>query len=118
MIRFQLVDDHRDIHGVKRVCEVLGIQRSSYYKWRDSRQDRADLQAADDALVPQIADIHRVWDRTYGYRRITVELAADGPVNHKRVARLMRANNMSAFTCANRRSPRSRIRVPRSLLIG
>ncbi|WP_413336613.1 IS3 family transposase [Brevibacterium sp. GP-SGM9] len=98
VIRFQFVDDHRDINGVKRVCEVLSIQRSSYYKWRDSRQDRADRQAADDALVARIADIHRDWDHTYGYRRIAVELAADpavdGPVNHKRVARLMRANNI------------------------
>lgn len=80
------------------MCAVLGIQRSSYYKWRDTRQDRADRQAADDALATRIADIHQEWDRTYGYRRMTVELAedpeVDGTVNHKRVARLMRENNL------------------------
>ncbi|WP_189316395.1 hypothetical protein [Streptomyces brasiliensis] len=30
--RFQLVDDHRDAFEVKRYCEVLGLNRSSYHK--------------------------------------------------------------------------------------
>lgn len=47
----------------------------------------------DDALVDRIRDHHVAWDHTYGYWRITAELSEDpavkGPVNHKRVARLM-----------------------------
>ncbi|MGI5143184.1 hypothetical protein [Streptomyces sp. CA-106110] len=30
--RFQLVDDHRDAFEVKRYCEVLGLNRSSYHR--------------------------------------------------------------------------------------
>ncbi|WRZ36795.1 hypothetical protein OG915_46445 [Streptomyces sp. NBC_00151] len=31
--RFQFVEDHRDAYEVKRLCEVLEVNRSSYYKW-------------------------------------------------------------------------------------
>ena len=98
MIRFQFVEDHRDTHEVKRMCQVLRIQRSSYYKWRAGAWARQARQQADDRLVARIQTHHGQWDRTLGYRRITVELnaeePADRPVNHKRVARLMRANNI------------------------
>ncbi|MEU6325112.1 hypothetical protein [Streptomyces sp. NPDC047009] len=30
--RFQLVNDHRDAFEVKRYCEVLGLNRSSYHR--------------------------------------------------------------------------------------
>ncbi|GAA1845201.1 hypothetical protein GCM10009736_08980 [Actinomadura bangladeshensis] len=35
MNRFQFVEDHRDAYGVKRLCRVLEIARSSFYRWRD-----------------------------------------------------------------------------------
>lgn len=47
MIRFQFVDDHRNTHEVKRMCSVLGIQRSSFYKWCASWPARAARQAAE-----------------------------------------------------------------------
>lgn len=98
MIRFQFVDDHRNTHEVKRMCAVLDIQRSSFYAWCRSRPARAARQEADDALAARIERHFEEWDHTYGYRRITRELAADPdvgePVNHKRVARLMRDKGM------------------------
>jgi hypothetical protein len=36
--RFQFVDDHRDAFEVKRLCEVLDLNRSSYYKWLSGRE--------------------------------------------------------------------------------
>lgn len=82
----------------KRMCQVLGIQRSSFYKWRETREARQQRQQADEAVVARIRDHHEEWDRTLGYRRMTVELNAEAPagepVNHKRVARLMRVNNI------------------------
>lgn len=93
MIRFHFVEDHRDTYQVKRICTVLGIQRSSYYKWRAGKEKRGARAQADQMLAQRISAVHQHWDRTYGYRRITAELAEDpeinSPVNHKRVARLM-----------------------------
>jgi len=40
MSRFQFVDDHRDAFEVKRLCGFLGLNRSSYYKWRAGREAR------------------------------------------------------------------------------
>ncbi|GAA3812473.1 hypothetical protein GCM10022206_58610 [Streptomyces chiangmaiensis] len=39
--RFQFVDDHRDAYEVKRLCEVLNVNRSSYYKWPAGRPQRS-----------------------------------------------------------------------------
>ena len=34
MIRFQFVDDYATTYPVKRLCHVLNLNRSSFYKWR------------------------------------------------------------------------------------
>jgi hypothetical protein len=31
--RFQFIDDHRDTYEGKRLCQVLDVEPSSYYKW-------------------------------------------------------------------------------------
>ena len=38
MNRFQFVEDHKDAYGVKRLCEVIQIARSSFYAWLSSRR--------------------------------------------------------------------------------
>ncbi|WP_159394691.1 hypothetical protein [Streptomyces sp. H-KF8] len=40
MSRFRSVHDHRDVFEVKRLCEVLELSRSSYYKWPAGRPER------------------------------------------------------------------------------
>ncbi|SMY10811.1 Transposase InsO and inactivated derivatives [Brevibacterium jeotgali] len=98
MIRFQFVEDHRHTHRVKRMCQLLGLQRSSFYKWRESRPARQRREGVDAQLVARMHEVHEERDHTYGYRRMTAELACDprvdGPVNHKRVARLMREHQL------------------------
>lgn len=50
MNRFQFVEDHKDAYGVKRLCEVVEVARSSFYAWLDSAGRRA-AKAADDAVL-------------------------------------------------------------------
>ncbi|MFJ2598665.1 IS3 family transposase [Streptomyces erythrochromogenes] len=89
--RFQFVADHQRRYGVKRLCTILGIARSSFYYWRRTAADRAARQAADARLAARIRAVHRESDGTYGVPRITAELREDGErVNHKRIARVMR----------------------------
>ncbi|WP_214415819.1 hypothetical protein [Sphaerisporangium fuscum] len=66
--RFQFVDDHRDTFGVKRLCQVIGFNRASYYKWRAGTENRTVRQAADAALAEQIRAVHADFDGTYGSR--------------------------------------------------
>jgi transposase InsO family protein len=89
--RFQFVADHQARYGVKRLCRILEVSRSSFYYWRSTEPARAARDAADVALVEQIKTVHDAFDGTYGAPRITAELRDTGvPVNRKRVARVMR----------------------------
>jgi len=89
--RFQFVADHQARYGVKRLCQILNIARSSFYYWRSTASDRAARDAADAALAARIEAVRAAHDGTYGAPRITAELHDDGmTVNRKKVARVMR----------------------------
>jgi transposase InsO family protein len=85
------VEDHRDAYGVKRLCHVLGVNRSSYDKWLDGAEARLVRERADQALAAQIRAVHTETAGAYGSPRITAELRDAGTlVNEKKVARVMR----------------------------
>lgn len=91
MNRFQFVADHEQRYGVKRLCQIVKVARSSYYYWRSTAPDRAARDAADAALAVRIRAVRAAHDGTYGAPRITAELHDDGvAVNRKKVARVMR----------------------------
>jgi hypothetical protein len=64
--RFQFVADHQRRHGVKRLCQVIGIARPSYYHWWATKSGRAARPAADRLLAVRIRAIHRESAGTYG----------------------------------------------------
>lgn len=111
MSRFQFVADHCATHEVKRLCDPVEVERSSYYAWRAAAGARGQRVASDAALAERIGAIH-AQDTTYGAPRITAELndgaPADKRVNRKRVARVMRA----AGICGYRRRRRVTTTVP------
>jgi transposase InsO family protein len=73
-------------HGVRRVCQVLDVPRSSYYHAAEATQSTLD----DAALAKPIGAIFAQHRRRYGYRRIWKELSAQGIVCAPcRVRRLM-----------------------------
>jgi transposase InsO family protein len=89
--RFQFVEDHHRAYGVKRLCRIVQVSRSGFYRWRATADSRVGRERADLELGARIARIHTDSEGTYGRPRITAELAATGRVvNHKRVGRLMR----------------------------
>jgi transposase InsO family protein len=101
--RFQFVDDHQRHYGVKRLCQVIGVARSSYYHWRAAAPDRAARAAADARLAARIRVVHRDSGGTYGVPRITAELRDTGQqVNHKRVARIMRGLGLAGLRLRRR----------------
>ncbi|MEV6790156.1 IS3 family transposase [Micrococcus luteus] len=107
--RFQFVVDHTDAYGVKRLCEVIEIARSSFYAWLDAAGRRAAKAAEDAALADRIRvlqDPAQGGDRAYGAPRITADLN-DGVtpaarVNHKRVARVMREHRLAGIRLRRR----------------
>ncbi|WTK42600.1 IS3 family transposase [Streptomyces sp. NBC_01520] len=90
--RCQFVDDHQRRFGVKRLCDILGLSRSSFYYWRRTAAAWVARQVAETGLAARIRKVHQDSDGTYGAPRITAELRDEGErINHKRVARIMRA---------------------------
>ncbi|KSZ55949.1 integrase [Rhodococcus pyridinivorans KG-16] len=100
MTRFHFVADHSDTYQVKRLCELVEIERSSYSAWKAAEPDRVARAEADAQLAERIRAIHTE-DNTYGAPRITAELndgvTVDERVNHKRVARVMRENDIVGY---------------------
>lgn len=90
MSRFQFVEDHRGAYGVKRLCRILGVSRSGYYRWQAGAPARLERERADRELGDRIRVLHADSDGTYGRPRITAALRRSGQVvNHKRVSRVM-----------------------------
>ena len=77
--------------AIERMCFLAGVSRAGFYRYlraEDPWQEEMDVRAE----VQRIALEHH---GRYGYRRITAELRHQGmPVNHKRVARLLREDNL------------------------
>jgi transposase InsO family protein len=98
--RFQFVADNSTTFEVKRLCELVEIERSSYYAWKAGAPARAARAAADAELAERIRAVHAE-DNTVGAPRVTAELndgAPDGErVNHKRVARVMRVAGIAGY---------------------
>ncbi len=79
-----------DLLSVTQMCATLEIARADYYRHRFPQSEvEADLELRD--LIQRLA----LEMSAYGYRRITHELRRRGVVvNHKRVLRLMRQDNL------------------------
>ena len=75
---------------IERMCALAGVSRAGYYRhWAASapRQEETGVRDAIQRLA--LAHPH------YGYRRIAAQLRREGfAVNHKRVLRLMREDNL------------------------
>ena len=79
------------------LCEMTGLSRAGFYRWRTPRH----VIPVEMQLRDQMQRIAVEWP-AYGYRRITAELQQRGfAVNHKRVLRMMRGDNL---LCVQRRA--------------
>ncbi len=64
MIRFRFVDEHRNAHVVKRMCDVLGWDRSGYYTWHKNAEAREEKAGIEEELVaPHPRDPYRFHGR-------------------------------------------------------
>jgi putative transposase len=79
--------------SIERMCQLAGVSRAGFYRsLQEQRPGEEEMEVR--SAIQRIALDHR---RRYGYRRITAELRRQGMrVNHKRVARLMREDNLLA----------------------
>ena len=91
---YDIIQDRSQEVTLGSACSALGVSRSGYAKWLE-RGPESDSMELRDELQTIAVEFPR-----YGYRRMTMELKRRGfTVNHKRVLRLMREDNL---LCAKR----------------
>jgi transposase InsO family protein len=79
--------------GVEHMCRMARVSRAGFYRSLQERVPQEESMEVRSA-IQRTALEHR---RRYGYRRVTAELRRQGMlVNHKRVARIMREDNLLA----------------------
>lgn len=83
--------------SIERMCTLAEVNRASYYRhWHEAAPRREETALRD--VLQRLAVAHR----HYGYRRRTALVRRDGwAVNHKRVLRVMRTDNL---LCLRRRA--------------
>lgn len=95
-----MIEDIRHLtgHGIRPICDVLGLPRSSYYHAaQPTPTQRSDEQLGE--MIQAIFNRHR---RRYGYRRIWEELSDQGVIcAADRVRRIMRERGLRAIQPKN-----------------
>jgi putative transposase len=79
--------------SIERMCQLARVSRAGFYRSLQEQEPvEEDMEVR--SAIQQIFAEHK---RRYGYRRVSAELRRRGiRVNHKRVARLMRQDNLLA----------------------
>ena len=102
---------HKTVYSIAHLCRLVGIARSWFYGFvqsqpaRDQRQKLRDNREAE--LLPKIKAAFSQSKKRYGSKRVHQDLKADGEdVSERRVARIMRENNVSP-RLHKRRKPRT-----------
>ena len=89
-------------YPISELCEIIGIQRSSYYKWLTRKE--SDNEKFNKELLPMIKDAYEEKNGILGYRQMTIKLNREHNlnVNHKRIYRLMHILNLKSV-CRRKR---------------
>jgi putative transposase len=97
--------------SIERMCQLAPVSRAGFYRWLQeppSMEEEMEVRST----IQQIVLKHR---RRYGYRRVSAELRRQGMVvNHKRVVRMMREDNLLAvqprqFVVTTKSDPRLKV---------
>ncbi len=95
-MKYAWIEKHRPTYSTTVMCELLSVSRSGLNAARVRTPSKRVL--GDESLIKQIRDAQCRHRGRYGRRRMTTEVSeAQGrPVNHKRVARLMREHGLQS----------------------
>jgi len=97
-----VIEAEKANYPIMRMCDLLEVSRSGYYKWRANRNARptpAQRRRAD--LDAKVAKFHAASDGVYGAPRILADLRAGGErVSRKTVAASLRRQGLAGISGA------------------
>lgn len=95
-MKYQFMDDQREVFRVKKMCKVLKVSRSGYYAWKKHVPNKR--KKANEWLLARVREAYIKSRKIYGSPRIKDALNDQGIVCGKnRVARIMRDNGIRAL---------------------
>ncbi len=86
--------------NITQACAWLGIARSTYYRWKLAFKTKQK-----DPIVEKIRQLCSLHKFRYGYRKITAILRTEQRINHKRVQRIMQAEQLQCRVRIKKRKP-------------
>lgn len=94
-MKYAFIKEHSMDYAVIRLCEVLEVSASGYYGWLE--RPESPRARENRRLVAKIQAFHKASNKIYGSPRIHRDLVESGEeVGKKRVARLMRRNDIQS----------------------
>ena len=95
-----MIEAEKATYTIKRMCELLEVSRSGYYKWRRARESGPSPTKARRAeLDAKVAVFHKASDGVYGAPRILADLRAGGErVSRKTVAASLRRQGLAGIS--------------------
>ena len=92
-MKFESILEFSTRFDVKKMCEVLGVNRSSYYRWLKGQKKREEKNLRERRDVELIEKVFADSDKIFGYRNITKQLKSQGvEISEYRVRRFMKEN--------------------------
>jgi putative transposase len=90
-----MIDIERKACSISLLCEVLQVSRTGYYSWRT--RGKSARQKEYDSLIPVVKQAHKISQETYGARRISEEVEAQGiPCGRVKAKTLMKLAGVCA----------------------
>lgn len=96
-MKYKFIQEQEGTISVKRLCYILDISRSAYYRWQQCGLSQRERN--NQALLPLIKQIHQQSRRVYGSPRICDALQQRGICcSRNRIARIMHTDGIRAKT--------------------
>ncbi|MGV7406103.1 IS3 family transposase, partial [Mycobacterium kansasii] len=95
-----MIEAEKATYRITRMCELLEVSRSGFYKWRKSRESGpTPTQRRRAQLDAKVAKFHEASDGVYGAPRILADLRDDGEtVSRKTVAASLRRQGLAGIS--------------------
>jgi transposase InsO family protein len=105
-MRYEFIESNRSYHRVKKMCTVLKVCESGYYRWRKRVPGKREVE--DSEIVKEMREIHEENFRTYGAVKIMRALKKKRvECGIGRIYRLMRENGIyTVHRCKHRPYPK------------
>lgn len=93
-MRYRFISQQQAGHSVRRLCALVGVSPSGYYRWRG--QPVSVRARRDESLLPWVRSAFAAGRGVYGYRRVYAQMQRQVACGRDRVARLMRQAGLLA----------------------